>query len=149
MSNRNSSRVFKRVRLILGCCGKLCLLSFAFALSLGTVYAGEAEVVRAVFQQRGAGDWYVSTTLRHADTGWKHYADAWRVVDEKGAVLGLRTLYHPHVDEQPFTRSLSLRIPQGVDVVFVEAQDSVHGWNAQRIRVDLTKAKGEGFEVRR
>jgi hypothetical protein len=52
------------------------LMPLTFVLSITGVYAGEAEVVRAVFQQRGAGDWYVSTTLRHADTGWKHYADA-------------------------------------------------------------------------
>ncbi|RKZ34146.1 MAG: hypothetical protein DRQ37_08020 [Gammaproteobacteria bacterium] len=124
-------------------------MPLALILSSTTVHAGDVEVVRAIFQQRGAGDWYVSTTLRHADTGWKHYADAWRVVDAKGTVLGTRTLYHPHVDEQPFTRSLSLRIPKETDVVFVEAQDLVHGWSPRRIRVDLTANKGSGFEVKR
>ena len=43
----------------------------------------------------------------HPDTGWDDYADGWRVLDMDGNELGMRVLHHPHVDEQPFTRSLS------------------------------------------
>ncbi len=115
----------------------------------GLVLAGEVSVVKTRFEQRG-DSWYVSTTLRHADTGWSHYADAWRVVDEKGRIFGTRTLYHPHVDEQPFTRSLGdVKIPADVSVVFVEAHDTVHGWSKQRVKVDLRKTQGKRFEVRR
>ncbi len=92
--------------------------------------------------------WDVSTTLRHADAGWEHYADAWRVVTPSGRVLGTRTLYHPHVDEQPFTRSLPrVSIPPEAAIVFVEAHDKVHGWASQRVQVDLTKRSGERYRV--
>jgi hypothetical protein len=44
--------------------------------------------------------------LRHGDTGWDDYADGWRIETPAGEVLGTRVLHHPHVEEQPFTRSL-------------------------------------------
>jgi len=112
-------------------------------------FAGDVAIMKVRFEQRG-DSWNVNTTLRHADTGWSHYADAWRVVDEKGKVLGTRTLYHPHEKEQPFTRGLNdLRIPADTVIIFVEAHDNVHGWSKQRVRVDLRKARGKRFEVRR
>lgn len=115
----------------------------------GQVFAGDVEIVNTRFEMRSSGSWYVNTTLKHEDTGWSHYADAWRVVDENGNDLGTRTLYHPHENEQPFTRSHTITIPKGVTTVYVEAHDKVHGWSKQRIKVDLTKAKGDRFEVRR
>jgi hypothetical protein len=124
-----------------------CLL--LAGILMASAFAGDVAVRQVSFEQRGDG-WTVNATLQHADTGWQHYADAWRVVDEKGKVFGTRTLYHPHVDEQPFTRSLNnLQIPKGVTLVFVEAHDSEHGWARQRVRVDLNKAKGERFKVGR
>lgn len=127
----------------------LIMLIFAGALWSSQAVAGQVEIVKVQFEKQGSS-WRVNTTLRHDDTGWDHYADGWRVVDEKGKELGMRTLYHPHETEQPFTRGLSnVMIPAGVSVVFVEAHDKVHGWSKQRVRVDLTKAKGDRFEVRR
>lgn len=123
------------------------LLMLGLAATAAT--AGEVEIVNTEFTQR-AGSWTVNTTLRHDDTGWDHYADAWRVVGEGGEILATRTLWHPHVDEQPFTRSLSgIQIPAGTMVVFVEAHDKVHGWSKQRVRVDLSQAKGVRFQVHR
>lgn len=116
---------------------------------MGQVIAGDVEVVKTRFELRSSGSWHVSTTLKHGDTGWSHYADAWRVVNEKGDDLGTRTLFHPHENEQPFTRSHTVNIPEGVTTVYVEAHDKVHGWGKQRIKVDLTSAKGDRFEVRR
>ena len=57
----------------------------------------------------------IHVTLAHPDTGWDHYADGWEVVTGDGTSLGLRVLAHPHVDEQPFTRSLRLdaALPDG------------------------------------
>lgn len=113
------------------------------------VQAGDVEIVHARFQHTGAG-WSVHVTLRHEDTGWEHYADAWRVVGADGTVLGTRTLYHPHETEQPFTRSLSgVAIPSDAAIVHVEAHDKIHGWSPQRLPVDLGKPKGERFEVSR
>lgn len=113
------------------------------------IYADQAVIRHVEFEQH-AGKWTVSVTLQHADTGWDHYADGWRVVTADGKVLGHRTLYHPHVNEQPFTRNLSgINIPTGVNTVFVEAHDKVHGWNKQRLEVDLQQTAGERFRVRR
>ncbi len=77
-------------------------------------------------------------TLAHADTGWEHYADRWRVLTDDGRVLGTRTLAHPHVHEQPFTRSLSgIDIPDGVSSVIIDARDSVHGVSGRTLRLEL------------
>jgi hypothetical protein len=123
----------------------LCL---ALLVPLSTVQANEAEVVKTEFSRQG-NTWYVSTTLRHNDTGWDHYADRWRVVDASGKTLGERILFHPHEDEQPFTRSQSgITIPTDTRFVFVEAHDKVHGWSSKRVRVDLTKSSGERFTVK-
>lgn len=115
----------------------------------GQVFAGEVEIVKTRFELMSSGSWHVSTTLKHDDSGWDHYADAWRVVDENGKDLGTRTLFHPHENEQPFTRSHTVQIPDAITTVYVEAHDKVHGWSKKRVKVDLTKAKGDRFEVRR
>ncbi len=66
-------------------------------------------------------------TLKHKDTGWEHYANKWTIGTEDGKLLGSRTLHHPHVNEQPFTRSLSrVKIPEGIKKVYIKAYDSVH-----------------------
>ena len=134
LSLRNSSNFGL---LLLG----MCLMSSS--------HGGDVDVVNVSVESRG-DRWQVNVTLKHNDKGWNHYADAWRVVTEKGDLLATRTLHHPHEREQPFTRSLkSVPIPKGITVVFVEGHDNVHGWSKNRVRVDLTQSKGERFEVRR
>ena len=74
----------------------------------------------------------VSVTLAHPDTGWDHYADGWRIETEDGTVIGTRELLHPHVEEQPFTRSLNISaLPDGP--LFVRAKCSVDGWADTRV----------------
>lgn len=116
---------------------------FAIVISVYTlggisaVNAGEVEIVNVKAEKQRTG-WVFNVTLKHGDTGWDHYADAWRVVTEDGKELGTRTLYHPHVDEQPFTRSLGdVTIPADVNAVYIEAHDKVHGWGKQRYRVKI------------
>ena len=92
------------------------------ALGASTAFAGEAEVVDAKAAWIGADRARIDVTIRHGDTGWDHYADQWTVETPDGRVLGVRTLFHPHVDEQPFTRSLSLDIPAGLDAVAIRAR---------------------------
>ena len=111
------------------------------------VLANEVEIVKTRFEKFG-NTWTVDTTLRHNDTGWGHYADKWRVVDSKGKLLGERVLFHPHENEQPFTRSESgIEIPATTNIVYVEAHDKVHGWSRQRVRVDLRSKEGDRFTV--
>ena len=114
------------------------------------IAAGDVAIEFARFEAQAGNTWSASVTLRHADTGWDHYADAWRIVSADGRDLGTRTLYHPHVDEQPFTRSLGdIRIPDATDRVFVEAHDNIHGWSPQRLEVILKNGRGDRYEVHR
>ena len=115
------------------CLALLAVLALAPAAAL----AGEADVVD-VRATRASNGWRFEVTVEPGDTGWEHYADAWRVAGPDGTIYGTRTLYHPHVGEQPFTRSLSaVAIPAGVASVTVEAHDSVHGWGGAAVEVTL------------
>lgn len=74
----------------------------------------------------------VSVTLAHPDTGWDHYADGWRIEAEDGTVVGTRKLLHPHVEEQPFTRSLNVNgLSDGP--LYIRAKCSVDGWSETRV----------------
>ncbi|WP_455206530.1 hypothetical protein [Kaarinaea lacus] len=117
---------------------KFALLISVYSLGgLSAVNAGEVEIVKVKAEKQRAG-WVFHVTLKHGDTGWDHYADGWRVVTEDGKELGTRTLYHPHVDEQPFTRSLAdVNIPADISAVYIEAHDKVHGWSKQKYRVKI------------
>lgn len=107
-----------------------------------------AQVRRVVARETSPGVWRFEVTVRHDDTGWDHYADEWQVLDsESGEVLGTRTLAHPHVDEQPFTRSQSgIEVPSDTSVV-VRAKCNVHGFGGREVEVDLSRSSGEGYEV--
>lgn len=79
-----------------------------------------------------------SVTLEHADTGWDHYANQWEVHSLDGKLLGTRVLYHPHENEQPFTRSLSgVAIAPEIRRVKILARDSKHGYAEQEFELDL------------
>jgi hypothetical protein len=113
-------------------------LVIVLLLAAGGARAGEADVVDVQASRSGDGTWRFDVTVRHADAGWDHYADAFEVVAPDGTVLGTRTLLHPHVDEQPFTRSLSgVVIPGGIEEVAVRAHDSVDGYGGAEITVVL------------
>lgn len=118
-------------------------------LGFQTATANEVEIVNVMLEP-SAHRWTFHVTLKHGDTGWDHYADDWRIVDAKGTELGNRKLWHPHTDEQPFTRTLAnVLIPNGTHVIYIEAHDKVHGWSKQRVQIDLRKDKGERYEIRR
>ena len=104
------------------------------------LYAGEADVVDVKVQCTSTCTFNV--TLRHADTGWSHYADQWDVVGPDGKVLAKRVLYHPHVNEQPFTRSLSgVKIPADIKTVTIRGRDNVHKYGGIEKQVTLPKRR--------
>ena len=105
-------------------------------LSALSAKAGEADVTGVEVSGSG-NEFRFSVTVKHADTGWDHYADAWEVVGPDGTIYGKRVLLHPHVDEQPFTRSGSATVPEGISQVTVRAHDSVHGYGGREMQVDL------------
>jgi hypothetical protein len=109
-----------------------------FFVTCSSVYAGEADVIAVEVRKRGSNLYDFSVTVQHQDSGWDHYANRWEVLDEKGRVIGTRTLHHPHVNEQPFTRVLSgLVIPADVKTVTIRSHDSVHEYGGKRVTVGL------------
>ena len=119
-----------------------CLPAFGIGLlvlgAAAQARAGEVEIVAVDTAVEGDGRFGFDVTLRHADSGWEHYADRWEVRLVDGTVLGRRVLLHPHVNEQPFTRSLGgVAIPVDVDRVFVHAHDKLDGWSRQAYEVTL------------
>lgn len=100
-------------------------------LSMGnavSVTAGEADVMAVEVTKTAGAKYSFTVTVRHDDAGWDHYADQWQVLGPDGTMLATRILAHPHVDEQPFTRSLDgVTIREGISRVRVRAHDKVHG----------------------
>jgi len=100
--------------------------------------AGEADVVGVKASPGKEGTWSFFVAVRHDDEGWDHYADRWEVLGTGGEVLATRVLLHPHVGEQPFTRSLAgVRVPEDVPGVVIRAHDSVHGYGGKEVVVEL------------
>ena len=115
-------------------------LSATIGALAGPVRAGEVDVENVVVSQTAAGVYRFDVTLRHADSGWDHYADRWEIRDGEGTVLATRVLAHPHVNEQPFTRSLGgVALPASLNSVTVVAHDSEHGYGGVEMTVDLAK----------
>lgn len=114
-----------------------CLLVSLFIISMNYVQAGEADVVNAKISAKGGGVFRIDVTVRHEDAGWEHYANRWDVLDLDGNILGSRVLAHPHDNEQPFTRSLTLTLPEGTSGVIIRAHDSVHGLGGATIEVTI------------
>ena len=57
------------------------------------------------------------------------------MLKEDGTVIGTRELLHPHVEEQPFTRSLSVSdLPD--EPLFIRARDNVGGWSEDVFAVE-------------
>jgi len=110
------------------------------AAGVGFATAGEADVIDVRLVKTGEGVYRVDVTVQHGDEGWDHYADGWSVSLEDGTELGYRTLYHPHVEEQPFTRSLTgVAIPDEVSHVVIRAHDSVHEWGGVEMTVEVPR----------
>lgn len=98
-------------------------------LACCTALADAPLVEDAKASPSGSG-WRFDVTLSHPDTGWDHYADGWRVELPLGEVLGVRELAHPHVTEQPFTRSLSgVDVPNGAKTLHIRARCNENGWS--------------------
>ncbi|MCB1908419.1 MAG: hypothetical protein KDH15_13710 [Rhodocyclaceae bacterium] len=100
--------------------------------------AGQADVVNAEAHCDSRRVCRFDVTVRHDDEGWNHYADRWDVLAPDGQVLGSRVLLHPHVAEQPFTRSLGgVVIPPELESVRIRAHDKLHGHGGREFVVRL------------
>jgi hypothetical protein len=129
------------------------------AVDEGVIMIGSADAdvtfVRAILSAEGS--WTFHVTVQHPDTGWEDYADGWDVVLPDGVVLKTaqqdhftRLLLHPHVDEQPFTRSKSgLVIPEEIETITVRAHDIIDGFEGQEVIVNLMIPSGQDYVVER
>ncbi len=113
----------------------LVLILFVY---LSASYAGEADVIQVDTKQFNDNTYHFNVTISHKDTGWKHYVNKWDIIGKDGIVFGARTLHHPHVNEQPFTRSLSgVVIPVHIKSVTIRAHDSMHQYGGKVITVEI------------
>lgn len=113
---------------------------FALMLFLpGIVLSNEAHVIAANVEHIGGSYFKFNVTVQHQDEDWEHFAKAWEVLDEDGMVLGARILLHPHVKEQPFTRSHTINIPEHVEKVTIRAYDLIHKFGGKEITLELNR----------
>jgi hypothetical protein len=110
-------------------------------LAAAPLLAGQVDVLRVEIRPAGEpGRFDLAVTLRHADSGWDHYANRWEVLGPEGQVIATRVLAHPHVHEQPFTRGLSaVRIPGEFSWIRVRGHDLVHGYGGREVTLSVPR----------
>jgi len=115
------------------------LIAAVALLGFQSVLAGQADVLKVVILPAAeAGRFDLQVTLRHADSGWDHYANRWEVLAPDGRVIATRVLAHPHEHEQPFTRGLSgVRIPAESTWIRVRGHDLVHGYGGREVTLSV------------
>ncbi len=106
-------------------------MRFIIPLLLATAPAlADPAQVTDISATSTSNGWRFDVTLAHGDTGLDDYADGWRVELADGTIIGDRPLGHPHVEEQPFTRSTSgVTTPDGTAQVFIRTRTNVDGWD--------------------
>lgn len=116
----------------------LKLISLLFVFNVTMLQANEADVIDVKVRKNSDQSYHFDVTIKHKDEGWKHYVNKWEILAPSGKVLATRVLHHPHVNEQPFTRSLfSVKIPKGIKQVTVRAYDSVHHYGGLEQLINL------------
>jgi len=114
----------------------ICL--YILLICSAQVLASEADVIDAKVIRGDDGSFTFNVTVRHEDEGWNHYADHWLILDNDEQVIAARKLMHPHVKEQPFTRSLSyIQIPDEVTEVTIRAHCSVDNYTGKDMVVKI------------
>lgn len=102
------------------------------------VSAGLADVLKVEIDKAADGSFAFHVTVRHADSGWDHYANRWEVIGPQGEIIAKRVLWHPHVHEQPFTRSLSgVNIPKTMTWVKLRAHDKLHRFGGREVTLSV------------
>ena len=115
-----------------------CLTLVAVITLAGSARADDPVIVDVAMEHAG-NMWTIDVTLAHPDSGWDHYADGWEVLDAAGNRLGYRKLMHPHVAEQPFTRSLRVAISDETRAIFIRPHCSRDGWAGKAVRVEMPR----------
>jgi hypothetical protein len=118
---------------------------------------GDANVTNVYVREEPDGQWTFHVSIEHKDVNWYDYVDGWDVVLPDGSAIKpdpfgkyTRHIRHPHVHEQPFTRTQKeIQIPEGTDRVTIRAHDKKDGWGGEEIEVLLNVRFGDKFSVKR
>jgi len=112
------------------------LLSLLIFFSLS--FANEADVLKAKATCNKNRICSFKVTIKHTDKNWNHYVNGYEILTLANKRLAKRTLHHPHINEQPFTRSISgVKIPINIDKVIVRAHDLIHGNGGKEVVLKL------------
>lgn len=113
-------------------------------VSSGPVLAAETsaqqfpDVISVAVRPRSADTFDFDVTVSSPYDTAQRYADAFRVMNDKGQIFGERILLHDHATEQPFTRDLhGVRIAPEIRKVIIQARDKKHGYGGKRFEVVL------------
>jgi len=106
----------------------------------------EANVLGVRFEKIDATKVRFDVTLLHDDDGESpSFADSWQVEDLDGTVLGERILAHSH-GTIPFTRSATILIPEGIELVIIRGHDMKHSFGGQAALVNMTTGEVDFFD---
>lgn len=126
-----------RFRLILG-------FAAALAAMTGPASADDAspqkypDVIAAKVSASAKDTFNFDVTVSSPYDTRQRYADAFRVMGRDGKVYGVRTLFHDHASEQPFTRDLyGVKIPGSVRAVVIQGRDRQFGYGGKVVEVSL------------
>ncbi|RDH81403.1 MAG: hypothetical protein DIZ80_15055 [endosymbiont of Galathealinum brachiosum] len=118
---------------------KIISLFLSILLYSSNIFSGQAIIEKVEAECNYKRLCKFNVTIRHADEGWTHFANGWQIFTPNGDLIGHRALAHPHVNEQPFTRSIrNIKIPANVDTAILIANDSVHGKSDRKYVIKLT-----------
>ena len=98
------------------------------------------DVVDVKVHAMGGDSFNFDVTVSSPYDSPQRYADAFRIMSDDGVTFGVRTLFHDHASEQPFTRDLyGIHIPAGIQTVTVQARDKKHGYGGKTMRIALPR----------
>ena len=118
---------------------RITLICYLIMLFPCVSIAGEADILSAEVESVGGEFYRFNVSVQHNDESWKHYVTRWEVLDLDSKLLAVRVLRHPHIKEQPFTRSVTAIIPEGTNKVIIRAYDSVHEFGGKELTLNLKK----------
>lgn len=117
---------------------KLTPVLLIVCLCLQLAHADVADVTNAEIINLGEDRYTFIVTVKHPDEGWHHFADRWEILTPDREIITGRVLRHPHVEEQPFTRTLpNVILPAEIGEVIIRAHCLKDGFGGQEIFLNL------------
>lgn len=115
-----------------------CLFCLVYLFATGKLNASEADVLDVEVIDKGDNRYTFNVTIRHEDTGWDHYADRWEILNLQEEIIAVRSLRHPHMKQESFTRSLPfVPVHQDTKEIKVRAHCSVDGFTGKQVVIKL------------